>query len=130
MGILGLQNLLEFAKSNTKDAQNILMDCEEESIWYPFAISGINISGLIVDMIRGHQITDIFYTLNFEMDSAHHQQMTESILQELYNYVFINFHEYYIKNNGNVMKFNSLLQSFLSQPSVNNYLRNYSKKDC
>lgn len=111
---------------HTREARGMLEDASDPTMWYPFAISGINITGILINMIRSHEIVEVFYNLNFEQDEKTHQTTTENIFQGLYNYVFINFHEYYVKNNGTVMKFNILLQEYLRQPSVKHALKTHT----
>ncbi|KAG2378996.1 hypothetical protein C9374_007634 [Naegleria lovaniensis] len=126
MGMLGLVNLHRFVVLYTREAREMLEDVSDPTMWYPFAISGINITGILINMIRSHEIVEVFYGLNFEQDEQTHQTTTENIFQGLYNYVFINFHEYYVKNNGTVMKFNILLQEYLRQPSVQHALKTHT----
>jgi len=101
-----------------------LEDTQIQTMWYPFAISGINISAALLKLITSHNIVKPFYTNDFEIDQEKHKKITEDIFQKLYNSFFICFHEYYVEKQGNVMKFNKLLDEFLALPQLFTLLTN------
>lgn len=58
MGCLGLLNLVYLCTVHTDLARNILEQSNTDPYWFPFAITGINITNLLVDLMIADQRTD------------------------------------------------------------------------
>lgn len=56
MGILGLDDLLYYARIYPDSAQNVLTSSRHLVSWYPLAISGIHITRFAVQTLRTRQL--------------------------------------------------------------------------
>jgi ELMO domain-containing protein len=103
MGVLGLENLLAFTKRHGDMARMIMEQCAELQSWYSFAVAGINVTGVLVDMIKLRHLDSYFTQAGCSM--AH--------FQVLYNYAFIQFNDLWTQRNpASIMEFNPLMREF------------------
>lgn len=93
MGILGLENLLHFSNHETNSAKDIVA-YGSEAIGYPFAITGINITSLLLDLIKDRFCDDLFIRIPSEEKEV--EGVYFNILNELYNRTYIRFHQFYL----------------------------------
>jgi len=61
MGILGLENLVYLATQHPDLAQSIVATSQHPTHWFPFAITGIHITKIILDMLRSGSVRHRFY---------------------------------------------------------------------
>jgi len=84
MGILGLQNLHYFAKHQGQLARTALHNSTLKFA-YPFAITGINITAMMIKLVTRGDFNNYFYTNGTSLQQ----------FQELYCTIFVKFDEYY-----------------------------------
>ncbi|KAL9647425.1 hypothetical protein ABK040_006788 [Willaertia magna] len=125
MGILGLMNLHYFVMNYQKEAKQVLEESDLGDQWYPFAICGINITGTLVDLISKYYLNETFYKIDCELDIEHHRQVITNIFQNIYAKLFVKLHDYYIEQNGTVMKFNTIKDNFFKSPSTQQLLASF-----
>ncbi|KYQ93582.1 hypothetical protein DLAC_11607 [Tieghemostelium lacteum] len=102
MGILGLENLHYLSTQHNEKAQLILTQANTKSV-YPFSITGINITSLLVQMLEKNQLCNHFY----------HSSPTVQQFNELYVKVFVYFNQYYQdKKPVNIMQFGNIMKEF------------------
>eukprot|EP01133_Synstelium_polycarpum_P020529 gene20529-24649_t len=105
MGILGLDNLLYLATTYPEESQKILVAANTQ-FKYPFAITGINLTSLLVNMLDKNQLRSYFMFNGF----------TTQQFNELYSKVFIQFNEFYqSKRPDTIMQFNTILKEYTAQ---------------
>lgn len=95
MGILGLENLLYFSKHENNTAKDIVA-YGSEAIGYPFAITGINITSLLLDLIKDRFCDDLFIRVVSEEKEL--EDVYLNILNELYSRTYIRFHQFYLNS--------------------------------
>ncbi|KAL6589581.1 ELMO/CED-12 family-domain-containing protein [Neocallimastix sp. 'constans'] len=104
MGILGLDQLIYFAQNFNETAKHIL-DCSHHKYsWYSFAITGINLTALALELTRGRYLQ--YYLIS-------HEASIESF-NEFYCYLFAEFNNYWFKRPEpvTVMNFNEVFKDF------------------
>ncbi|KAF9122100.1 hypothetical protein BGX30_002206 [Mortierella sp. GBA39] len=85
MGMLGLDDLVYYAKYYPMSSKNALECSHDDISWYSFAIVGINITSFAVQTLRTRQL-QYYLFLNGTDRSVHH---------ELYCYLFHRFNAYW-----------------------------------
>lgn len=93
MGLLGLENLCHFAKHETNNAKD-MVEYGYNAIGYPFAITGINITSLLLDLMKDRMCDHIFITIpqeDKEIPSIYYNKFND-----LYGRAYIKFHQYYV----------------------------------
>ncbi|EGG19727.1 hypothetical protein DFA_00305 [Cavenderia fasciculata] len=102
MGVLGLDNLSYLADSHQQEAHRMLL-CANSKYKYPFAITGINITGLLVGLLQKDLLRNYFYYSGYTIDK----------FNDLYAQVFIQFNDFYqSKKPENVMQFGTIMKEF------------------
>jgi hypothetical protein len=73
MGVLGLRNLIEFARCCPILANLIIKHCQESGPlkWFAFAITGINLTADLVKLAQSHALDAYFYTYGASWSSFH-----------------------------------------------------------
>ncbi|EFA78286.1 engulfment and cell motility ELM family protein [Heterostelium album PN500] len=111
MGLLGLENLLYLA-TNYEEETKYILECANSKFQYPFAITGINITSKLVNMLlseKNHLKNHFIYTKPSMRD-----------FNELYAKVFISFNNYYqSKKPENVMQFGPIINDFIANLHLN-----------
>eukprot|EP01113_Clastostelium_recurvatum_P042658 TRINITY_DN6930_c0_g1_i2.p1 TRINITY_DN6930_c0_g1~~TRINITY_DN6930_c0_g1_i2.p1 ORF type:complete len:166 (+),score=38.86 TRINITY_DN6930_c0_g1_i2:389-886(+) len=103
MGLLGLSNLHHFATKHKEAASQTLFNCVSSPAGYPFAITGINITAMLVDLTRKGLLNSHFRHYGPSMDE----------FNELYCHVFVMFNAAYTAARPqDVMSFGPIMQSF------------------
>eukprot|EP00744_Colponema_vietnamica_P014021 GILI01019651.1.p2 GENE.GILI01019651.1~~GILI01019651.1.p2 ORF type:complete len:327 (+),score=104.81 GILI01019651.1:80-982(+) len=106
MGLLGLVNLVYFAKTYSKQCQQVLANSNHPAHWYSFAIAGINITGWCVKLLESRQVNRFFYrTADASADPL-------EAFNELYCLVFWEFNKFWQEEKPNVMMFEQVSQRF------------------
>ena len=107
MGILGLSQLVYFTENFKEESQNIFLHSNHPIQGFPFAITGINLTHLVVQlMIEGHLKTHFFNqsTPFYWIEDVH----------KVYSYLFVAFNTFWIKERPeNVMQFNFIRKKFI-----------------
>lgn len=96
MGILGLQNLLFFAKHYNAKARQILTESEQE---YSFAIVGINLTALVCQLLQENYLKNHFYNTvpgEAQIEDFH----------RVYVIIFCDFHKQWMNDKPGIMNFN------------------------
>jgi len=104
MGILGLEQLIYFAQNFNDTAKHILNCSHHKYSWYSFAITGINLTALELELLRERHLQ--YYLIS-------HEASVESF-NEYYCYLFTEFNNYWFKRPYpvTVMQFNEVFKSF------------------
>jgi len=104
MGILGLEQLIYFAQNFNDTAKHVLSCSHHKYSWYSFAITGINLTALELELIRERHLQ--YYLIS-------HEASIESF-NEFYCYLFTEFNNYWFKRPEpvTVMNFNEVFKSF------------------
>jgi len=104
MGILGLDQLIYFAQNFNDMAKHILKCSHHNYSWYSFAITGINLTALELELIRERHLQ--YYLIS-------HEASVESF-NEYYCYLFTEFNNYWFNRDEpvTVMNFNTVFKSF------------------
>jgi len=104
MGILGLEQLIYFAQNFNDTAKHILSCSHHKTSWYSFAITGINLTALELELLRERHLQ--YYLIS-------HEASVESF-NEFYCYLFAEFNNYWFKRTEpvTVMNFNEVFKSF------------------
>lgn len=107
MGILGLEQLLYFSTNYNDTARHILSCSHHTYSWYSFAITGINLTSLALDLLRKRHIQ--FYLLSHES--------TVETFNEFYCYLFTSFNNFWFSQPQpvTVMNFNEVFKIFKKQ---------------
>ncbi|PRP89334.1 engulfment and cell motility ELM family protein [Planoprotostelium fungivorum] len=110
-GILGLDHLCYFAENHTETAQGILKVSNTMGSEFPFAVTGINLTKLILDLAEAGKLN---YAL-FRSDLK---------LEEIYCQIFQQFARYYASQKPeNVMGFHPIFQRFKTRLDVSLFAR-------
>jgi len=104
MGILGLEQLIYFAQNFNDTAKHVLNCSHHKYSWYSFAITGINLTALELELIRERHLQ--YYLIS-------HEASIESF-NEYYCYLFTEFNNFWFKRTKpvTVMNFNEVFKSF------------------
>ncbi|KAK5583875.1 hypothetical protein RB653_005479 [Dictyostelium firmibasis] len=102
MGILGLDNLIYLSTKHSNEAREILKNSNSKCC-YPFAITGINITALVLNLIDKPHFKIYFFKNGSTLDQ----------FNELYSLVFISFDRFYqSKKPKSIMEFNTIKKEF------------------
>lgn len=106
MGVLGLRNLMEFARAAPIHAGIIMRRAQEQGLkWFGFAITGINLTADLVALAKDHTLDAYFYAYGANWASWH----------ALYCTFFVKFDEFWQEAKPeNVMSYSTVHSAFLS----------------
>lgn len=62
MGILGLDNLVFFAENYNGEARQTLVHSHHPTLWYSYAIVGINLTSMAYNLLKDGSLRDYFYS--------------------------------------------------------------------
>lgn len=109
MGLLGLDDLLFFATVYTESARHIVQHSLHPTHGYPFAIVGINLTHLALNLLISGQLkTHFFNSYNrlFKVEDFH----------RVYCYLFVSFHKLWLTSKPkSVMEFSYIRDQFEKQ---------------
>ena len=106
MGILSLKNLLYFLESKPEEAKRLFSLSQHPNLGYPFAVAGINITGLVFDLLRSGKLKAYFYSTDVVKYSLND-------FQELFLNMFCAFSDFYLSSEPKtIMEFNQLLHKY------------------
>jgi hypothetical protein len=106
MGILGLQNLLYFAREYSSAAKHVLSHSHHPHFGYSFAIVGINLTHLAYKLLQQEVLRTHFYNIcdgNPTIEDFHH----------FYSYLFVEFDKFWLEcKPRDIMEFNRIRDLF------------------
>lgn len=106
MGILGLDNLLFFAKEYTSAARHVLSHSMHPEHGYTFAIVGINLTSMALALLKqGHAKTHVYNAIPSyaSLNTFHH----------IYCYLFYEFDRYWMQcKPKSIMDFSFIQEKF------------------
>ncbi|EDW14913.1 ELMO domain-containing protein 2 [Drosophila mojavensis] len=110
MGMLGLENLLYFARAYNDAAKHVLLHSMHPTLGYTYAIVGINLTALAVNLLRSGAAKTHFYN-----QVALHKQNFSTLedFHKLYCYLFFEFDRFWMDSSPrNIMDFREVYQAF------------------
>jgi len=112
MGILGLKNLVYFAKIFNKQALKALQHSHHPKYGYSYAIVGINITSMTYDLVdRGLLKSQFFMFIDNNQPYCFNNYIT--LFNQIYSYLLSSFDEFWIKSEPeNVMMFGEIRKKF------------------
>lgn len=118
MGLLGLENLLFFAKEFPGAAGHVLSHSHHPRYGYTFAVVGINLTSMAYNLLKdGSAKTHIF--------NVSKGLPTMRNFHQFYCYLFYEFDRYWIESKPqNMMEFSNIYKKF--EKSIRSSLRNKS----
>lgn len=106
MGMLGLENLLYFAKNQNDMARRVLIESHHPTYWYSYAIVGINISDLSYKLLKSGALKPHFY------NGTKGKPILEDF-NKVYCYLFREFSSFWLAQKpASVMEFNQIKSKF------------------
>lgn len=109
MGILGLHQLLYFAVKHTDQCQRILSRSNHPSLWYPYAVVGINMTKATHELLQSGALRTHFYNVTKE-------QPLITDLHEVYCYLVFEFDKFWFNSKPkDIMEFGRLQGKFKKQ---------------
>jgi hypothetical protein len=117
MGVLSLIQLIHFSAKYPVEAQAALAESNHPTRWYPFSVTGINITGFMMDLIRERLVDFKLYAhanVNTAAsgDSTSEEEQGLPALHELYCTIFTRFNKLWVDSNPrDVMAFPTIFQS-------------------
>ncbi|KAJ3283051.1 ELMO domain-containing protein 2 [Rhizoclosmatium sp. JEL0117] len=104
MGLLGLDDLVYYAKMHPSSFQRVLKSSHHDTAWFSMAVVGINITGFTLALVRKRSVQYLFYKYGTSKDVYH----------EFYCYVFDAFEKRWTANNSflTVMDFGRFFEEF------------------
>ncbi|XKL59189.1 hypothetical protein PGB90_000205 [Kerria lacca] len=106
MGILGLENLLFFVREYNNQAIYVLQRSLHPTQGYAFAILGINITNMALNLLIDGSAKTHFYNISRRMPNI-------DIFHRFYCYLFLEFDKFWIISKPvNIMDFVSIRQNF------------------
>jgi len=115
MGILGLNNLIYFAKNYNKQALKALQHSHHPKYGYSYAIVGINITSMTYDLISNGLLKSQFLMF---IDNKQSYCFDDYIIlfNQIYCYLLSSFDDFWIKSEPeNVMMFGEIRKKFEEQ---------------
>ncbi|KAI8826738.1 ELMO/CED-12 family-domain-containing protein [Fimicolochytrium jonesii] len=103
MGLLGLDNLIYYARHHPKSFQRVLEISHHPTAWFSMSIVGINITGFVLELARKGKLQLFFYTFG----------SSENTFGEVYSYIFDGFAQFWDAQHGiTVMDFSRMFKMF------------------
>lgn len=106
MGILGLENLIYFAKEYPQASSHVLSHSHHPQYGYTFAVVGINLTSMAYHLLReGAAKTYIF--------NAKHYLPDVNLFHKFYCYLFYEFDKLWIESKPqDMMEFSNIFKNF------------------
>lgn len=106
MGMLGLHNLIFFAREYGSAARHILSHSHHPKYGYSFAIVGINLTHMAYSLLRDRSLRSHVYNAAEGLPSIH-------IFHRFYSYLFIEFDKFWLEcEPRDIMEFNRIRDIF------------------
>ncbi|CAI5733118.1 unnamed protein product [Peronospora farinosa] len=115
MGVFSLVQLNYFTKTYKVEAQRALKESNHPTRWYPFAVTGINVTAFLIELIDEHLLDMKLYRLA-DNGAANDQDddLNAGLIQlhDFYATIFTRFNQLWVDTNPrDVMAFPSIFQS-------------------
>lgn len=108
MGVLGLDNLLYFAEEYNAAARHVLSHSMHPSHGYTFAIVGINLTSMALNLLMNGSAKTHFFNLSAPCLSVKH-------FHRFYCYLFYEFDKFWLEcEPSSLMDFSNIYARFLS----------------
>lgn len=105
MGVLGLENLLYFARNYPGSARHLLSHSQHPKHGYTFAVVGINITHMAWRLLKSGKAKSHFYNCNTQLTLDHFHQF--------YCFLFFEFDQHWVAAMPqSIMEFSTVQQSF------------------
>ncbi|XP_030836071.1 ELMO domain-containing protein 2-like, partial [Strongylocentrotus purpuratus] len=105
MGILGLDNLV-FAENYNGEARQTMIHSQHPTLWYSYAIVGINLTSLVYDLLKDGLLREHFYYTITGEPAIYH-------FHRIYCQVFTEFDRFWFAEKPkSVMEFGSVRDKF------------------
>lgn len=109
MGMLGLENLLYFAREYKEPAQHVLLHSMHPTLGYTFAIVGINLTAMAYRLLKSGEAKTHFYN----MAQTTKQPCSLAHFHKFYCYLLFEFDRFWLESEpSNIMDFREIYQSF------------------
>ncbi|XP_061395734.1 ELMO domain-containing protein 2 [Musca vetustissima] len=109
MGMLGLENLLFFAREYKEAAHHVLLHSRHPKLGYTFAIVGINLTAMAYRLLKNGDAKTHFYNLA----QAIKQPCSLRHFHKLYCYLLFEFDRFWLESEPtNIMDFREIYQNF------------------
>uniref|UniRef100_A0A1L8EBT4 Putative elmo domain-containing protein 2 n=2 Tax=Haematobia irritans TaxID=7368 RepID=A0A1L8EBT4_HAEIR len=109
MGMLGLENLLFFAREYKEAAHHVLLHSRHPKFGYTFAIVGINLTAMAYRLLKSGDAKTHFYNLA----NAIKQPCSLKHFHKLYCYLLFEFDRFWLESEPtNIMDFREIYQNF------------------
>ncbi|XP_064608499.1 ELMO domain-containing protein 2-like [Liolophura sinensis] len=109
MGILGLQQLIYFAKKYSSRAKQCLSRSQHPNIGLSYAIVGVNITGVAHHLLKKRKLRSHFYN---NIEPVHGRPTVEDF-HEVYCYLFYEFDKFWYKERPKtIMEFSHVRDKF------------------
>ncbi|CAK4107637.1 unnamed protein product [Aphanomyces euteiches] len=89
MGLLALKQLVYYTEHYPVEAKRALVHSSHPTQWYPFAVTGINITSFVVDVMKERLVDSRFYDKECSLEQLH----------EFYCMVFSMFDAFWVESN-------------------------------
>lgn len=114
MGILGLQQLLFFASEYNDMTKSILSSSNHPVKGYPFAITGINLTSLTLNLMTSSNLRTHFFNLSASSTRHEDGHFWIQDFHQAYVLIFTAFHSFWIKEDPvDVMQFRFVREKFV-----------------
>ncbi|KUG01509.1 ELMO domain-containing protein B [Phytophthora nicotianae] len=111
MGLLSLVQLNHFTKSYRIEAQRALEESNHPTRWYPFAVTGINVTAFVIELID-ERLLDIKLYRHAGAGGDDNVDFGLKQLHDFYATIFTRFNKLWVDTNPrDVMAFPSIFQS-------------------
>lgn len=109
MGMLGLENLLYFAREYKEAAQHVLLHSMHPTLGYTFAIVGINLTAMAYRLLKSGEAKTHFYNVA----QSTKQPCSLIHFHKFYCYLLFEFDRFWMESEpANIMDFREIYQSF------------------
>jgi len=115
MGMLGLENLAYFARTHTELARRVVLTSQHPTNWFPFAITGIQLTKFLLDKTKNGTLRHHFYLSN----------PTQVLFGELFSATYARFHRFWVDEKGLITEFPFVFERF--QAAITPQLEDQSK---
>ena len=110
MGLLGLTQLLFLTQHHSSTAKSMLLTSSHPLKGYPFAITGINMTHLVLSLMKAGHLKNHFLNLSTE----NQPYFTLEELHRVYCYIFMAFSRFWIQEDPrDVMEFTLIREKFV-----------------
>ncbi|TMW64276.1 hypothetical protein Poli38472_012898 [Pythium oligandrum] len=114
MGVLSLVQLNYFSAKYPVEAQKALVESNHPTRWYPFSVTGINITHFVVELIRERLLDVKIYRFADVRANDREETVVSGVdgIHEIYCDIFVRFNKFWVGSNPrDVMAFPTIFES-------------------